>query len=40
VLSHAICDRAQPNGGEEVDAETHVAGRVLYARDKCIGDDL
>lgn len=29
MLSHAICDGAQPNGGEEVDAETHVAGRVL-----------
>lgn len=31
MLSHVVCQPTQPNGGEEVDAEAHVARSVLYA---------
>ena len=31
MLTHSVCQPTKTNGGEEVDAETHVARRVLSA---------
>ena len=31
MLSHVVCQPTQPDGGEEVDAEAHVARSILQA---------